>query len=42
MDKEVLPFNFKLNKYRSGYVMEIFNDEETVEVDEIEIGHYGI
>ena len=42
MDKEVLPFNFTVNKNESRYVMEIYNLGETVVVDEIEIRNDSI
>ena len=38
MDKQVLPFNFQLTETESGdYTMEIYNAEEVINVDEIEI-----
>ncbi|MGI9552509.1 MAG: peroxiredoxin family protein [Aurantibacter sp.] len=38
MDKEVLPFNFRLSRSEEGnYTMEIYNAEETITVDEIRI-----
>lgn len=42
MDKEILPFNFKLNKNESRYVMEIYNAGETVAVDKIEFRNDSI
>lgn len=38
MDRQVLPFNLKVNKKDDGsYAMQIFNSEEVIDVDEIEI-----
>lgn len=38
MDNQVLPFNLKVNKNDNGdYAMQIFNAEEVINVDEIEI-----
>ena len=38
MDSQVLPFNLKVNKKDDGiYAMQIFNAEEVIDVDEIEI-----
>lgn len=38
MDNQILPFNFKLKKSATGaYTMEIYNAEEVISVDEIEI-----
>ena len=38
MDNQVLPFNLKVNKKDDGsYTMQIFNAEEVIDVDEIEI-----
>ncbi|SHK25517.1 Peroxiredoxin [Maribacter aquivivus] len=38
MDNQVLPFNLKVNKKQDGsYAMQIFNAEEVIDVDEIEI-----
>jgi len=37
MDGKVLPFNFALTKNGADYVMEIYNSEEVVKIDEIEI-----
>ena len=42
MDKEVLPFNFDLKKEHSGYVITIYNAEETIHVDEIDINNDSI
>jgi peroxiredoxin len=42
MDKEVLPFNFDLKKEHSGYVIDIYNAEETIHVDEIDINNDSI
>ncbi|WP_297693479.1 peroxiredoxin [uncultured Eudoraea sp.] len=42
MDKEVLPFNFDLKKEHSGYVINIYNAEETIHVDEIDINNDSI
>ncbi len=42
MDKELLPFNFKLKKIESAYVMNVYNAGETVQVDEIEIHNDSI
>jgi thiol-disulfide isomerase/thioredoxin len=42
MDKEVLPFNFDLKKEISGYVINIYNAEETIHVDEIDINNDSI
>ena len=42
MNKEVLPFNFDLKKEHSGYVITIYNAEETIHVDEIEINNDSI
>ncbi|WP_036154821.1 TlpA family protein disulfide reductase [Maribacter forsetii] len=38
MDNQILPFNLKVNKNAHGkYTMQIFNAEEVIDVDEIEI-----
>jgi len=38
MDGQILPFNFKLTSNENGqYLMEIFNAEEVIQVDELEI-----
>ncbi|NNL02875.1 MAG: TlpA family protein disulfide reductase, partial [Eudoraea sp.] len=42
MDKELLPFNFDLKKEHSGYVINIYNAEETIHVDEIDINNDSI
>jgi len=43
MDGQKLPFNFKVKKSDDGeYVMEIFNAEEVIEVDEIQIENDSI
>lgn len=43
MDGQVLPFNFKLSKSEAGrYVLEIYNSEETIMVDEITIKNDSI
>ena len=43
MDDEILPFNFKLNSNDLGhYQMEIYNAEELILVDEIEINNDSI
>lgn len=42
MDKEVLPFIFDLRKGHTGYVIDIYNAEETIHVDEIEINNDSI
>ena len=42
MNKEVLPFNFDLKKEHSGYVITIYNAEETIHVDEIDINNDSI
>jgi thiol-disulfide isomerase/thioredoxin len=42
MDKEVLPFNFDIKKEHSGFVIDIYNAEETIHVDEIDINNDSI
>ena len=42
MDKEILPFNFNLKKIESGYVIDVYNAGETIQVDEIEIHNDSI
>ena len=42
MDQELLPFNFNLKKIESGYVIDVYNAGETVQVDEIEIHNDSI
>ena len=42
MDKELLPFNFNFKKIESGYIIDVYNAEETVRVDEIEIHNDSI
>jgi len=38
MDNQVLPFNLKVNKNTDGgYAMQVFNAEEVIDIDEIEI-----
>lgn len=42
MDNEILPFNFKIEKTDGVYIMEIYNAEEIIHVDEILIQNDSI
>ena len=37
MDQELLPFNFELSKIDDAYILEVFNADEIVAIDNIEI-----